>query len=289
MRCRAPAKINLGLTVHGRRPDGYHDLSTVFVKISLADTLVFTPAAPGTLNVCCDDPAVPCDESNLVYKAAALLQRQAPHCGVHIVLHKRIPVAAGLGGGSSDAATTLLALNRLWRLGLAREDLLSYAAQLGADVPFFLAPAVAAFGCGRGDELTPLPDPPPFALVLVKPHVAVSTAWVYQQLRLPLTARGNPTTILRDFFLSGNLAAVGAWCTNDLEEVVVRQFPVVAEAKRALRQPGVYGVSMSGSGPTVYALCPSVARARQVAAAVRSAQWTVWVCRPWRTRPTPIA
>ncbi len=215
----APAKVNLGLAVHRRRPDGYHDISTLLLKISL--------------------------------------------------VQKTIPVAAGLGGGSSDAAATLIGLNMLWQLGLSSTELAAYAARLGADVPFFLLPTVAAMGYGRGDDLEPVACPRTFYLVLVKPPIAVSTAWVYQQLRFELTAPPKDTTILKQCLESGDIEGLGAVCFNDLEAVVVRHVPVVQDVKRALMRPGVYGVCMSGSGPTVYALCPSWDVAHEFASAVR--------------------
>ncbi|MBM3225170.1 MAG: 4-(cytidine 5'-diphospho)-2-C-methyl-D-erythritol kinase [Candidatus Tectomicrobia bacterium] len=276
-----PAKVNLGLAVHRRRPDGYHDISTLFLKISLLDDLGLT-LQPREITLHCDHPGIPNDARNLVYRAAAALQPLAPQQGVDLVLHKHIPVAAGLGGGSSDAAATLLALNTLWQLGLTPEALLPYAAQLGADVPFFLLPTTAAMGYGRGDELAPVTCPQSFYLVLVKPPIAVSTAWVYQQLRFELTAPPKDTNILKQCLESGDIEGLGAACFNDLEAVVLRRFPVVHEVKRALTRPGVCGVSMSGSGPTVYALCPSWDIAHEVASAVRQQGWSVWVCRPWQ-------
>lgn len=280
LRRHAPAKVNLGLSVHARRTDGYHEISTIFAKISLADTLCFAEAATG-ITLTCDHPEVPTDHHNLIHRAAALLQPLAPHRGIRVHLHKRIPVAAGLGGGSSDAAATLCGLNRLWDLRLSLPQLTAYARQLGADVPFFLHPGVMAVGRGRGDELEPLRCAREFFLVLVKPPLAVSTAWVYSQLRFELTGARKDTTILRQYLESGDIAGLGAMCTNDLEAVVFARFPVVQAVKLALQQPGTYGVSMSGSGPTVYALCPSQDVAQRVAEAVQQRDWEVWVCRLW--------
>lgn len=277
---QAPAKINLGLAVQRKRADGYHDISTIFLKVSLADTLSFAEI-PHAIELHCEHPDVPHDARNLVHQAAAALQPRAPGRGVRVYLQKETPIAAGLGGGSSDAAATLLGCNALWRLGLSREELAFYAARLGADVAFFLHDGPAALGEGRGEVLTPLACPADFALVLVKPHLAVSTAWVYSQLRFELTGPSNNTNILRQHLESGDIASLGRDLFNDLEAVVLPQFPVVQTVKQALRRPGVYGVSMSGSGPTVYALCPSLAVAHEVAAAVRSAAWQVWVCQPW--------
>ena len=277
----APAKVNLGLAVHRRRADGYHDISTLFLKVSLADTVCLT-AQPHDITIHCAHPEVPSDARNLAYRAAAALQPLAPDQGVQITLTKTIPVAAGLGGGSSDAATTLLGLNALWHLGLSTETLRPYAARLGADVPLFLTPMIAAMGSGRGDELEPVACPRSFFLVLVKPEIAVSTAWVYQQLRFELTASPKETTILKQCLESGDIEGLGAACFNDLEPVVLRHFPVVQDVKQALMQPGVCGVGMSGSGPTVYALCLSQDVAQEVAATVRQRGWDVWVCRPWQ-------
>jgi len=277
----APAKVNLGLAVHRRRPDGYHDISTLLLKISLVDEVRLT-AKPREIVVHCEHPEVPSDARNLVHRAAVALQPGAPGQGVCLTLQKTIPVAAGLGGGSSDAAATLIGLNMLWQLGLSSTELAAYAARLGADVPFFLLPTVAAMGYGRGDDLEPVACPRTFYLVLVKPPIAVSTAWVYQQLRFELTAPPKDTTILKQCLESGDIEGLGAVCFNDLEAVVVRHVPVVQDVKRALMRPGVYGVCMSGSGPTVYALCPSWDVAHEVASAVRQRGWGVWVCQPWQ-------
>lgn len=281
MQRQAPAKVNLGLAVQRRRPDGYHDISTIFLKISLADTLFMEPIPSGIV-IACDHPDVPCDESNLIYQAAAALQPLAPDCGVRVQLRKRIPVAAGLGGGSSDAASALLGLNTLWGLQLTVAELAPYAARLGADVPFFLLSDTAALGEGRGDELTALSCPQGFFLVLVTPPVAVSTAWVYGKFRFELTGAPKDTTILRQYLESGDIAGLGATCSNDLEAVVLPEFSVVRDVKRVLRQPGTYGVCMSGSGPSVYALCPSQRVAQRVANVAQSHGWPTWVCQVWQ-------
>lgn len=279
--CKAPAKVNLGLIIQARRADGYHDLSTIFLKISLTDTLHFT-VTTGDIVIECNRPDIPSDEGNLIYQAAAMLQPLAPGRGVRVQLDKAIPAAAGLGGGSSDAAHTLLSLNTLWNLQLSQAQLLEYAARLGADVPFFVLPATAALGRGRGDELEAFPCAHTFFLVLVKPPVAVSTAWAYNQFRFELTGNAKDTTILKQYLESGDIAGLGAACVNDLETVVLPHYPEVQAVKQALRQPGTYGVSMSGSGPTVYALCPSQEVAQQVAATVQNPGWETWICHPWR-------
>jgi 4-diphosphocytidyl-2-C-methyl-D-erythritol kinase len=285
--CKAPAKINLGLAVERKRHDGYHDISTIFLKISLADTLTFVPTGSAIV-VHCDHPDVPGDARNLVYRAAAALQPLAGGRGVQIELQKTIPIAAGLGGGSSDAAATLLACNLLWELGLSRAALLRYGRQLGADVAFFLGTDTAALGQGRGDELQPVACVADFALVLVKPPLAVSTAWTYSQLRLGLTGLPNNTNMVKQHLETGDIASLGRALFNDLEAVVLSRFPVVQTIKHALLRPGVEGVCMSGSGPTVFALCPSLAVAQEVARAVQQRAWDVWVCQPWQEAATDL-
>ena len=278
---QAPAKVNLGLAVQRKRSDGYHDIATIFLKISLADTLCFE-MIPRDIVIECDHPEVPSDRRNLAYKAAALLHPLAPGRGMRIRIQKAIPVAAGLGGGSSDAAATLLGLNALWELQLPFRELIRYGTQLGADVPFFMLPVNAALGLGRGDDLSPLSCPREFFLVLVKPSLAVSTAWVYQHLSFELTLRQNNTNILKQHLESGDIASLGGALLNDLETVVLPHFPVVQEIKQALWQPGVVGVCMSGSGPTVYALCLALEVAQKVASMVAQRGWNVWLCHPWR-------
>lgn len=273
----APAKINLGLAVLRRRTDGYHDIATIFLKISLADTLILA-SNPAALTVHCDHPDVGDVQQNLVYRAAIALQPLAAEQGAHITLHKKIPVAAGLGGGSSDAAAALLGLNTMWNLHLSYTDLLPYAARIGADVPFFLLPTPAALGQGRGDELEPVACPVQFPLVLVKPPIAISTAWAYRQLKFELTETSKDTTILKRYLEKGDIEGVGAHCFNDFEHALFPQIPVLHEVKCALQRPGVYGVCMSGSGPTVYAICASDIIAQDVADAVQHKGWEVWVC-----------
>ena len=279
----APAKINLGLAVHVRRADGYHDISTIFLKIALADELGIEATDNPDIAIRCDDPAVPGDPRNLVHRAATALQPAAPGRGARFRLRKSIPVAAGLGGGSSDAAAALSGLNTLWNLQLAPAELARHAAAIGADVPFFLLPEAAAIGRGRGDELEPLCCPAPLSLVLVKPPVQVSTAWAYRQLHLTLTDKAGATTILARHLESGDVEGLGKACFNDFESIMLAHFPVLRTIKKALTQPGVCGVSMSGSGPTMYALCRSYDAAQEVAQTIRNRDWQVWACRTWRS------
>ena len=277
----APAKINLGLAVQERRADGFHNLSTIFVKISLADEITLADAAGPGITVQCDHPAVPEDSRNLVYRAAASLQPAASGRGARISLRKSIPVAAGLGGGSSDAAATLSGLDLLWNLQLEPPELARRAAAIGADVPFFLLSGAAALARGRGDELEPVACPAALPLVLVKPPLNISTAWAYRQLGPALTDNARATTILLRHLEASDIEGLGKACFNDFEPVMMARFPVLRAIRRALTQPGVYGVNMTGSGPTMYAICGSFEVAQDVAMRVRVHGWRVWVCHTW--------
>jgi len=279
----APAKINLFLHVVGRRSDGYHEIQSAFVPIDLYDTLDFTARDDGQV-VREGDLTGPA-EADLAVRAARLLQAQAGGRvpGVTLVVRKRIPVGAGLGGGSSDAATTLLALNRLWDLGLQRAQLAAMGLQLGADVPFFLGSG-PAFVEGIGERCTPLALPPVQA-VLVYPQAAVSTAEIFADTKL--TRDHKPTTIAgfsaavraQNSWLAGGPcaeAALGGWC-NDLEPVVRRRSAPVAAALRLLGTEGP--ARMSGSGSAVFSLCPSAGIAQERLIRLRArmpAGWQAW-------------
>lgn len=280
----APAKINLGLAVLGRRDDGFHEISTIFLKITLADEVTLADTAEGDIVLQCDHPAVPRDSRNLAYRAAACLQSAAAGRGARIGLRKSIPVAAGLGGGSSDAAATLSGLNSLWNLRMGSAELARRGAAIGADVPFFLLPDAAALAGGRGDELEAVACPRALSLVLVKPSVNIPTAWAYRQLGPALTDNARATTILLRHLEDSDVEGLGRACFNDFEPVMLARFPVLRTIRRALTQPGVCGVSMSGSGPTMYALCRTYEIALRVADGVRNRGWRVWVCQTWCSR-----
>jgi 4-diphosphocytidyl-2-C-methyl-D-erythritol kinase len=252
----APAKINLVLEVVRRRPDGYHDLRTVMHTLELADTLRFTPH-PAGVRVSCDAPGVPADAGNLAGRAAELFQRAyGLRDGVAIHIQKRIPVAAGMGGGSSDAAATLLGLCRFWDLPVDRKRLHALAQQLGSDVPFLLHGG-CALGTGRGDRLFPWPAVPGLWMVVVNPGFAVPTPLVYKKLKLPLTRKKNYINLLRQAILKKNPEKIGQYLYNQLETVTLKMHPEVARIKAALLAAGATAALMSGSGPTVFGLVPS--------------------------------
>lgn len=266
----APAKLNLGLHVRRRRPDGYHDLETVFVRIPWSDTLTAVPAE--RLVFTCSDPALPTDERNLCVRAARQLAAafDVP-CSAALHLEKRVPYGAGLGGGSSDAATTLRLLSDLWKLDATAPQLHALAAALGSDVPFFLGPA-AAHATGRGERLEPLIDPAtqepyqlPFATVVVVPPVQVSTAEAYRMVRPNDTARPD----LRAVVCSNDLARWRAELVNDFERPVLEAYPAVQSALDALRDAGAGYAALSGSGSAVFGVFEDATRATAAAEAAR--------------------
>ena len=274
---RASAKVNLALEVLGKRGDGYHEIATVLQAVDLFDRL--TVEAADTLSLRSDDPELPTDEGNLVMRAARLLQKTAGlDRGARIELQKRIPVAAGLGGGSSDAAATLWGLNRLWGLRWPRARLQELAVELGMDVPFFLGTG-RAVARGRGERLQTLPGGGGYALVLVNPREPLSTKEVYG--RVPAGWHAEPTGTERviEALRRRNAVTLAAALTNNLERVVEPVLPVIARMKAALLAAGALGAIMSGSGPTVFGLARSLDHARQVRSRVSRAGWACWAVR----------
>jgi 4-diphosphocytidyl-2-C-methyl-D-erythritol kinase len=262
VRVLAPAKVNLFLEVLGKRADGYHEIATLMLAIDLADELDFRPGGSGDLSLTCDDPGLPAGPENLVLKAALRL-RDSTGCtaGASIRLTKRIPVAAGLGGGSSDAAATLVGLNELWKLGLSPAALARLGAEIGSDVPFFLNGA-AAWCTGRGELVTPAPVGRPLDLVVVKPPEGLSTADVYRRVRVP--ASPSDGAAARAALASGDVEALGRALHNRLQEPAFELAPAVADWHRRLQGLGAAGALMSGSGSSLFALCRSPAEARRV-------------------------
>lgn len=274
---RARAKVNLGLEVLGRRADGYHELLTLLSAIHLADRVTLEAAAEG-VEVDCDAPDVPSRHDNSAWRAADLLCRQVGiRGGVRIRIRKAIPVAAGLGGGSADAAAVLIGLDRMWGLSLSRARLHTLATELGMDVPFFLGDG-PALGSGRGEELAPVPRIRPLALVLVNPAFPLPTREVYEAVRPGDLSAGREIRALVDA-LPGGAAAVAARLTNGLEAVVARRWPELASVKAALTRAGALGTVMSGSGPTVVGIARSPAAARAIRGGLAAYPWRTWVTR----------
>ncbi len=279
---RAPAKINLFLRVTGKRADGYHELISLMCPLALYDNLALLPEGRD-IRVVCDYPGVPEDETNLVVRAACLfLETARAHntpaiSGLTIHIDKHIPVGAGLGGGSSDAAAVMTALNQLLGKPLSSAELMAMGAQLGADVPFFIhgSPALAT---GIGERLEPVANLAPWTVLLVYPGVAISTTWVYKNLNLRLTKHEKK---LKKFHFDGRIFKVGDHMINDLETVAEEAFPVIKEIKRLLLEHGATGAMMTGSGSTVFGLFAEPERAKSACKALRnnpqSQNWTLYV------------
>jgi len=277
--CPAPAKLNLFLHVTGRRPDGYHLLQTVFQLLDRCDLLHFKVREDGAIRRITDIPGVP-EDSDLVVRAARLLKaaagNRASGLGAEIALEKRLPMGGGLGGGSSDAATTLLALNHLWGTGLGRAELMALGLQLGADVPFFLF-GRNAFAEGVGEALQPV-DTPACWYVVIEPGVVVPTAAIFSDPGL--TRSTNPVRI--SDFSSASIC----FGKNDLQVVAARLFPPVADAIEWLSQHGE--ARMTGSGACVFCAFPQEHQADEVLQAAHASgfrQWTVWKARAIERHP----
>ena len=274
VRLRSFAKINLALSVLGRRSDGFHEIRTVLQSIDLSDQLELRPCE--TLRLCASGYAtvesLP-PEQNLVWKAARALSRAcAPGRGADITLRKRIPPGAGLGGGSGNAAATLLGLERLWELEVPRDDLRAIAAGLGSDVPFFLEGGTA-LGVGRGEEIHPLPDVAATALAVIFPGVEIQTAEAYRLLSLGLTSERNANSIES---FCGHLAS-GAGCLteifNDFEAAILPAYPAVAEARRFLQRRGAAAALLCGSGSSVFGFFSEEESALAVSREVARETW----------------
>jgi 4-diphosphocytidyl-2-C-methyl-D-erythritol kinase len=263
VKIRAPAKINLTLRVVGKRADGYHLLDTVILPVTLYDELdirKISPAGKGNPNnhllikVSCNHPLVPKDETNLVYRAAAALMKAARiRQPVRIKIRKRIPVGAGLGGGSTDAAAVLVGLNRLLTLGFSINRLKRLGLAIGADVPFFIQPRPAR-ARGIGERLTPLRGVPRLWVVILYPGLAISTAWVYRNLHVKLTISSVNNSIASSL---KDAAELGGLLVNDLETVTIKRFPQIELLKKKLSREGAAGVLMSGSGSSVFGIFSS--------------------------------
>lgn len=277
---KAFAKINLDLRVLGVRPDGFHDLRTIFQTLALHDTLTFVRRT-GPFTITCSDPAIPVDRRNLVWKAAAALWRtagrvrgeQPRNAVVHI--DKQIPVEAGLGGGSSNAAVALAGLARLWKLDVDGPTLSRLAATLGADVPFFLVGGTA-LGLGRGDDIYPLADLPRVPVVIVRPGFGVSTAEAYRWFD---TERRRPPRSTSRQALPADWPLWARNLRNDLEPVVNAHHPTIGRIKQALLDAGAMVAAMSGSGSTVFGLFERPEAARRVARDFARPGWQVTTTR----------
>jgi 4-diphosphocytidyl-2-C-methyl-D-erythritol kinase len=250
MKLLAPAKVNLYLEVLSKREDNYHNIQTIFQSISLYDTLIFSKRDDEEINIDCNLD-IPFKE-NLIYRACQILREYSGYSrGIDIVLRKRIPLSSGLGGGSSDAATTLLGLNRIWNLKLRREELFRLGEKLGADVPYFILKGTV-FAEGIGSKLTLLNPLSKTWLVLICPKLEISTKWVYENTKIKLTKKRLNIKIYLKSYKQNFISLL----KNSLEEVVIRRHPFLEEIKRKLLEQGAVGSLMSGSGPTIFGIVP---------------------------------
>jgi len=295
----APAKINLYLEIIGDRPDGFHELVMIMQSVSLADRIELQASDTQKIQISCDHPQVPTDKTNLAYRAAQLMgdtfpQMYANYGGVKITIEKNIPVAAGLAGGSGNAAAVLVGINLLWKLGLTQPELQDLAGELGSDIPFCVSGGTA-IATGRGEQLDDLQPLSNMWVVLAKyDQISVSTPWAYQTYRQQYRdtyVSDTPGVKSRtEKVSSGALVKaiahhhhveIGKSIHNDLEKIVFPAYPLVAELKAAFAAQDVLGTMMSGSGPTVFALCESEAQAiavqQQVRTQIPDPQLKFWV------------
>jgi 4-diphosphocytidyl-2-C-methyl-D-erythritol kinase len=278
------AKINLGLAVVARRPDGYHDIETVFQSVTLSDSVTLEPldgSAEVRLTVSGPSCAtsVPEGPANLAWRAAGAMIDAFGCPGVSIELLKRIPVAAGLGGGSADAAGVIAGMDALFELSAAPEALAGIAGSLGADVPFMLAGG-AALGTGRGDELEPLPALKGVRFVLVTPRLEVSAREAYGMARIGLTGPASFIRVNCSAVREGDIPTLAHGLRNDLEAGVVSAYPEVGRARDALLEEGVLAAVMSGSGPTVVGLVTDQAVGEGIASRLNGRGWDIQVVAP---------
>jgi 4-diphosphocytidyl-2-C-methyl-D-erythritol kinase len=271
---RSFAKINLALSVLGKRTDGYHNIQTVFQMIDLCDELEFRPSTH--LELRCDSLPDLRTEDNLVWKAATLMaSKGTEQRGACITLKKRIPAGAGLGGGSSNAAAALMGLRRFWKMDVSEPDLWSLAKDLGSDVPFFLSGGTAV-GSGRGEILQPLSDFPSYHLVVIFPGVHVSTAEAYRSLSLGLTSSSED---LRIQAFIGKVQAGTTFLTelfNDFEASILPAYPPIMEAKTFLQERGAIATMLSGSGSSVFGFFSDEESAFAVSRSVTRETWRVF-------------
>jgi len=278
---KSPCKVNLLLNILGKRPDGFHELETVMLPLNLCDDLSVAVGNSG-VELTCNDPRLPTDANNLVHRAAtAFLEAAHLRAGVRIHLTKKVPLAAGLGGGSSNAANMLLALNELFDQPLSAEQLWQMAASLGSDVPFFLQikPALAT---GRGELIQPLDSFPVFqgaAFLLIHPGFGIATAWAYQQLtRFPAAMNGRPgrAKSLIAHLQAGDLSSAAREFYNSLEAPALEKYPLLAIYQDFLRSQGAVATLMSGSGSTTSAIAPSESAARELEEKVKAKFGPCW-------------
>lgn len=260
---RAYGKINLGLDVLRKRPDGYHDVKMIMQMVSVYDELTFRKIPDKEIRIVTNKEELPFNEDNLIYKAAKLMmERLNSEEGISVILKKNIPIAAGMAGGSTDAAATLLGMNELLEGNIPMEELLSMGVKIGADVPYCILQKTA-LSEGIGEVLTPLPAPPACGLLIGKPDIHVSTKYVYENLQAD-TLKSHPDIDgMRKAIEEQDLEGITSRMENVLETVTIQKYPVIGEIKEAMLKAGAINALMSGSGPTVFGVFASMERAEK--------------------------
>ncbi len=254
IKLKAMAKINLGLDVTGKREDGYHKVRMVMQSVNIFDRITIKIVKTPGIRVSTNLPYLPVNENNLVYKAANLLMEEFPcENGIYIMLEKHIPVAAGLAGGSSDAAGVLYGLNKLLKLRLTEEELMLRGEKIGADVPFCIKRGTA-LAEGIGEKITPLPNLPKCYLVVAKPGINVSTKFVYENLKLENIENHPDIDGIIESLKKGNITEIAGRMENVLETVTVKHYPIIEDIKNLMKEKGAVNAIMSGSGPTVFGI-----------------------------------
>lgn len=260
---KAPAKINLGLDALYKREDGYHELEMVMASVDLADRLFFETLTENQIIIETDNSFIPVDQKNHAFAAAELVKKRFQiDAGVRIYIEKRIPVAAGLAGGSSDCAATLRGLNRLWDLGLSNQDLADLGSEIGSDVPYCIEGGTA-FVTGRGERIEKMPPMPQCWVVLVKPKMSVSTGSIFGSLSFN-SIQHPDIPALKAAVMANDYEKMTQTIGNALEGVTIQKHPVVQQIKDRMLKFGADAALMSGSGPTVFALCDKKSRAQRI-------------------------
>ncbi|QKY70888.1 4-(cytidine 5'-diphospho)-2-C-methyl-D-erythritol kinase [Lentibacillus sp. CBA3610] len=260
---RAPAKINLSLDVLGKREDGFHEVEMVMTTVDLADRIELYSINDDMIEVSTDNQYVPNDERNLAYQAALVLKnRYQLHQGVRINIQKNIPVSAGLGGGSSDAAAVLRGLNRMWSVGASKDELIDLGAVLGSDVPFCIL-GTTALGTGHGEKIHTLPSPPVCYVVLAKPDIGISTRHIFPRVTMDKLTHPQTDAVIQSLE-EKNFDKLCHHIGNALESVTFPLYPEVKRIKDKMLQTGAAGAVMSGSGPTVVGLTRHFSKAKRI-------------------------
>ena len=271
MELKALGKINLGLDVQGKRPDGYHDVRMVMQTIYLYDQITITKRKESGIGLSTNLFYLPVNENNLAYRAAKLLMDEFEiRSGVDIFLEKHIPVAAGMAGGSSNAAAVLYGINRMFDLGLSMEELMKRGVSLGADVPYCIMRGTV-LAEGIGEILTPLPPMPRCQIVVAKPPVSVSTKMVYEKIDSRRIVEHPDIDGIIEGLKEGDVTKIASCMGNVLEQVTVEEYPVIDKIKKLMNEGGAKGAMMSGSGPTVFGIFTEKSKAKKAALKIREA------------------